>query len=652
MRNNPQRPGLPSGPTPLRRLAWAALACFAALGAAHAQDGGVQGPRAASTRQVRVSISFTGVDVREVLATIAEYTRLDIVVTPGATGNVTINLRDRQAEEAIRLVAAAAGLSVLRSGTSYIVGPPAEVKKAATELGQTVVMPLRFLTPTEARDLLARLAPNVAVEPAPRGVLLSGLTEAVSAARQALRELDVEPLRPMVPPPPSETEVLGVRFLDAAGVGRVLQEAFPQLRVTARDRTLILVGPAADLAAASRALAQLDVAPPEPAPVEPAPDPQEEAVVKLEYINAKTAEQSLTKALPGLKVVVGAESLAPPPALFNPLSLGFLGGSGSGGNSGGFSSLGSGGSGGVGAAGGSGGAAGGASGMGAGNTTQELDRAGRLILIGPASMVATARRLIQQMDVAPPRVNIEAEIVEVNADAFKELGIRWFFDDATGPSLNVPFGFQGGIGRSTGAGASAIDPNRGFHFGKFTAGDFGFRASLNALVTDNRARVLARPNISVMDNEDANVFIGDLVRFRGTTIAAPDVGTIQGTDAIPVGIALLVRPRVHSNGDVTLKVHPVVSLVTAIVDDLPQTSSREADTTVRLKRGDTFLIGGLQREERFNDFRKVPLLGDIPVLGQLFRSRTRTRRHTEIVIIVRVREVITDARAPEAPEGS
>lgn len=636
-----------------RGAAWVLVGSLAAGSVAQAQGAAplaqrvAQNSRQAPARSARVSVTFSGVDVRDVLATIADFTKTDILVTPGARGDISINLRDREADEAIRLVAAAAGMSVLRTGSSYLVGPAAEIKKAAAELGETVVVPLSHLNPGQASDLVARVAPNVSVEPAPRGVVLSGLGESVTLAREMLQKLDVAPPNaPEVKAAP-ETEVLGIRHVEEARVESVLKDAFPGLRVTVRNGAAILTGARTDLAAAAKALQQIDVAPP---PEPERAEPLRERVVKLEYLNALTAEEALTKALPGLKVAVGAESIAPPPANFNPLSTSLGGGGfgGSGGIAGGGGSFGGGGFGGGGGA----GQMGGMGGAGGTVSNQELDRSSRLILIGPESLVESAVRLIEQMDVAPARVNIEAEVVEVNTEDFKDLGIRWFFDDVTGPSLNVPFGFQGGIGRGTGGGqgGSTIDPGRGLHFGKFTSGDVGFRASLSALVTDNRARVLARPNISVIDNEDANVFIGDLVRFRGTTIVAPDVGTVQGADAIPVGIALLVRPRVHSNGDITLKVHPVVSAVSDIVDGLPQTSSREADTTVRLRRGDTFVIGGLQRDERFNELRKVPILGDIPLLGQLFRARTRIRRQTEIVILVRVRDVITDGQVPEIEE--
>ena len=84
---------------------------------------------------------------------------------------------------------------------------------------------------------------------------------------------------------------------------------------------------------------------------------------------------------------------------------------------------------------------------------------------------------------------------------------------------------------------------------------------------------------------------------------------------------------------------PVISSVTGLVNNLPQTASREADTTVRLLRDEALVIGGLERTEESQTLRKVPFLGDLPLLGQVFRSRTRAKRRNEIVIIIRARNV-------------
>jgi type II secretory pathway component GspD/PulD (secretin) len=303
---------------------------------------------------------------------------------------------------------------------------------------------------------------------------------------------------------------------------------------------------------------------------------------------------------------------------------GGLGGGGGGGLSGG----GGGGLGGGGQGGQSG--QGGQGGQGGGAQNQPLSRSVRLIIIGPATEVQRAKLLLEEADVAPPLVRIEAALVEVNRENIKDLGLGWDF-------ANTKFTF-------TVPGAAGVD------VGQVQRSSASFTASLQALITRNKARVLASPNISVMDNEDANIFIGDLLRFPGTSVVTPNSGTVQGIETIPVGIALLVRPRIHPNGEVTLKVHPVVSSVRSFTNGIPQTSSREADTTVRLKAEEELVIGGLSSKELTSTLLKVPILGDLPIIGQLFQTRNQRTRETEIIIFIRVYPVLTQP-APADQSG-
>ncbi|MCW3097137.1 MAG: type secretion system protein [Chthonomonadaceae bacterium] len=558
--------------------------------------------------ETMVSLTFTKADVRDVLAQIADYAHTDILLTPGTTGSISINLRSRTAEEAIRMVAAVAGMSVAKVGGAFIVGPAKEVQKAAGEFGQAELVPLRFATPTEAANVLERLAPRVRVETAKNGVIISGLPRDVEAARAALRDLDSEPA-----PPKSVTEVVSLHAIDPAEAERVLGKAFPGLTIARQEHSLILVGVPTDLDAASRALQTLDVEAPK------AVEGTEVFVYRLKYLSAERTEAQLKKALPNLNVAAAPEAVAPPAANFNPLSSagGFGSASGGGGGGGGGST----GGGGVGGGSGGGTQSGGAGGNG-GAGPQTLSRPTRLMLIGTKTDIATAKSLLEQTDVAQPMVRIEAVLIEVNTTDFKNLGIFW-------DVANAAFTFS-------------TPPGSGLRFGGLDRSGASFTVSLQALITMNKARILARPNISVIDNEDASIFIGDMRRFFGTTITTVNSGTIQGVDALPVGIALLIRPRIHPSGEITLKVHPVISTITSIVAGLPQTSSREADTTVRLKEGEQLVIGGLDRSEYTNVEQRLPILGDLPVIGEFFRTRTHTLLKTEIIVMIRAYPVLPE----------
>src|SRR4029079_8327082 len=132
------------------------------------------------------------------------------------------------------------------------------------------------------------------------------------------------------------------------------------------------------------------------------------------------------------------------------------------------------------------------------------------------------------------------------------------------------------------------------------------------------AKILADPRIQVVDNEDANIFIGETIR---TQVSQSSIsGTTIQVLALPVGIILLVRPRINSDGKITMRAHPVVSTVPGLSNNnAPQTSSREAETTVMVKDGETVVIGGLIRDEMTKTVTEVPLLSKLPLIGELFR---------------------------------
>jgi len=278
---------------------------------------------------------------------------------------------------------------------------------------------------------------------------------------------------------------------------------------------------------------------------------------------------------------------------------------------------------------GGGGAAAGGTGVGSGGRSageQPVSRATRLILSGPARAVAAARKVLEVTDVPAPMARIEASVFEVDEAGLEETGM------SSVVSGEIGFVIPGGKGTDLGGSDIQRTP-------------ISVNSALRALVTRNRAKLLAQPSLSVVDNEDASIFIGDLVRFRGSTFTPGTGGVIQGVETIPVGIALLLRPRIHPQGEITLKVHPVVgSLVEDDGNGLPRTSSREADTTVRLRPREELVIGGLDRSDQRTIWRKIPILGDLPLVGNLFRGKTERLQKTRIVVVLRATALPTSPR--------
>jgi type IV pilus assembly protein PilQ len=168
-----------------------------------------------------------------------------------------------------------------------------------------------------------------------------------------------------------------------------------------------------------------------------------------------------------------------------------------------------------------------------------------------------------------------------------------------------------------------------------------FSARLEALVQKGRARIRSRPRMAALNGQTARLFIGaqkfilvKYTQFGGTT------ERIQGVD---VGVKLDVTPWTGGNGEVTTRIEPEVSNISEVdpVSGLPVLSTRRAETTVRVKDGETVVIGGLVLKQEFNTKRKIPILGDIPFLGYMFRSQSKSEQNTELAIFI-TPHILTD----------
>lgn len=240
-----------------------------------------------------------------------------------------------------------------------------------------------------------------------------------------------------------------------------------------------------------------------------------------------------------------------------------------------------------------------------------------VILIGDPSEIAKARQVLTKLDVRRPQVFIEVMITEIKSSFNKSVGIEWSWNDMV-------------LSEST--------PRSGVTFGKFTKQGMTITGAVSALIENGDARLLAQPNIAVLDGECANILIGDKILYP--RLDKKDIygnATYEITE-LPIGISLQIAPKVTSNDEMVLTLYPQVSLITKYLKFLggeyPQISTREARTTVSVRNGTTLAIGGLMRDEDVKNASKVPFLGDLPLFGQLFRHMKTTKDRTEIVIFI------------------
>lgn len=243
--------------------------------------------------------------------------------------------------------------------------------------------------------------------------------------------------------------------------------------------------------------------------------------------------------------------------------------------------------------------------------------------------IARAAEVIEQIDIKPRQVLIEAKIIEVSLRDNWNLGIDWNYlavgtelqnllDDATAAGTMQTAGFARQL--STG-----LD---GFFF---TFSNDKLSMMLDALETKTDAKTLAAPRIMVLNNEKAEIMVGD--RFGYKVLQTTETATLETVEFLDTGVKLTIEPKISDVGFVILEVHPEVS-TGEVVDGLPSKKTSEATTHLLVKDGQTALIGGLMKSERSIINSQVPFFGSIPVLGYLFKKKESRVFRDEIIVLL------------------
>ena len=550
---------------------------------------------------------------------------------------ITINITAHSVEEAVRAVAAAAGLRYRKVGDVYIVADNMRVALAP------FAMRTEFTVPSDAGSAAARvmaalpsslvgkttidydpatkvqttksnveLVPDADVLADSGKVYVTGVPEDIATAKRIIQEF-------------SKTQglyrqVLELQAAEPKDAQTAIQAALPALKCTivpSSDKnhgkgSLVVVGTEGDIEAARVLLANVD-------------RPLEQVayrVYKIKYSSAPSLIEFLKSAVPTVECTPGPEAYSPIPPRFNPLSGQGLSSSGTGTN---------------GSNGANGSNSGGSFSSGADvDIAQEpykpTDRAKSIVIRGTQSSVDEALLLLDQVDVKPEQVAIQVQVLDTTPEVTSQIGFTWdwtrfgFYENQPGTEIKR----DPGAGRQEATDFLTRPLNL---FGRLSRVPWTFQSILQASIAHNDTKVIASPNLLVTDNDQANVFIGDTARIEVQSSGALGAAN-QNIITIPVGIVMLLRPRVNTDGNITMRIHPVVSTITSISQGLPQTSEREADTTVVAKDGETIVLGGLIRDEDTKSVSEVPILGQLPIVGLLFRNRTHDHVKKEVLIFI------------------
>ena len=244
--------------------------------------------------------------------------------------------------------------------------------------------------------------------------------------------------------------------------------------------------------------------------------------------------------------------------------------------------------------------------------------------------------LVKQLDVLLPQVLIEAQIIEVTLDDDSVFGVEWMWEQGT--ALNDKTYQQEG---TTDFGLT--DEIFGLKYGIVSS---KLNAMLHALTKDTKVNILSTPRIMTKNNQEAIINVGQAVPFLVSTQETATGGILTSTDFRDVGVILTVTPRINRSGTVSLDVNQQInSLVEFTLFDAPIISTREASAFVTIKDKQTMVIGGMIKDDKTETVHKTPILGDIPLLGRLFR-RTDTRlEKTELMVFITPHVVYTEVDA-------
>ncbi|MEB5965911.1 MULTISPECIES: type II secretion system secretin GspD [Comamonas] len=296
-----------------------------------------------------------------------------------------------------------------------------------------------------------------------------------------------------------------------------------------------------------------------------------------------------------------------------------------------------------------------------------------LIITAPGPLYRQLRTVIDKLDGRRAQVLIEALIVEVSADKAAQLGVQWssvirnngrvlgVLGNGTSISgISNIFGLSGAVGNLvngtplTDSQASAIGSMKGMNLGitQSVNGNTSLGALVNLMQGDGDTNILSTPNLMTLDNEEASIMVGENVPFptgsyTNTTGTGGAVNPFTTYERKDVGTLLKIRPQINENGTIKMAVYQENSAVkqgTANAQSGATTTKRSIESNVLVEDGAIVVLGGLIADEYSQSQERVPLLGDIPLLGNLFRNTSRARKKTNLMVFLRP-TVLRDANS-------
>jgi general secretion pathway protein D len=285
-----------------------------------------------------------------------------------------------------------------------------------------------------------------------------------------------------------------------------------------------------------------------------------------------------------------------------------------------------------------------------------------LIITAPEPQYRQLRSVIDMLDQRRAQVFVESLIAEVSADKAAEFGVQWMSGTGTGSNTVGVLGTNFSVGgtnlltlaANAAQGTYAASPGFNIAAGRQRNGVLALGALARFLQTNGDANILSTPNLLTLDNEEAKIVIGQNVPFvtgqytanNSTNGAVNPFQTIERKD---VGLTLRVKPQISESGTVKMQIFQEVSSIDSKSSSTSGliTNKRSIESSVLVEDGSIVVLGGLLQDDTSSSQEKVPGIGDIPFLGNLFKAETRSRKKTNLMVFLRP-VVVRDGAATEA----
>ena len=629
----------------LRRAALAVMLCCSVAGA--------PSPVWAAPED-QAALNFVGADIESVIKAVGHYTGMTFIIDPRVKGTLTlVSEKSISKAQAFNLLTSALRLQgyAVVTGDGYAkVVPEAEAKLQASPTqvgiggggarGDQVATQIYHLNYESAANLTAVLRPlispnnSIMANPGNNSLVITDYADNLRRLTKIIAALDA--------PIAADVDIVPVRYGIASDMATLIEKLLQpapggdsgRVSVVADPRTNSLVVRAPSRARANLAkslIAKLD---------QPTSEAGNVHVVYLKNADA-------TKLAATLRAVVSSDSSALPqtPQGTSGGSVqatgGAQGGQGNNGNLGpGPSTM---------SQQGNGQQTGGGGGGGGAGWIQADASTNTLIITAPDAIYRNMRGVIDMLDVRRAQVYIESLIVEVNSDNAAAFGVQWAGLSGTSNSKYRVGALQNFAGAGTSnlltlVGSATPAPAAGLTIGLFKMinGELGLGAVASALETGGNANILSTPNMLTLDNELSTIKVGQNVPIISGQFTTPSGGQtanpFQTIDRKDVGLLLRVRPQISEGGTIKMAIYNETSNVDESTRASPSgvtTNIRVIENNVIADDGQIIVIGGLIRDDTSDSEEKVRGLGDIPILGNLFKYRNRTRKKTNLMIFLR-----------------